>query len=98
MIKLFKNGKELCEVKECKFFQGEQKVNYLKLVGGKPCTRIRIPGKKDVDRVTFFVPIFLVRDNPSEYELRDDEGNSMSISIDHIKSEQNQSFVKAVIY
>ena len=56
IIKLFKNGKELCEVEECKFSQGEQKVNYFKPVGGVPRTHIRIPEKKDVDRVTFIVP------------------------------------------
>ena len=97
MIKLFKNGKELCEVEECKFSQGEQKVNYFKPVGGVPRTHIRIPEKKAVDRVTFIVPMCLVRDNPSKYELRDDEGNIMSIII-NFEIKQNQSFVKAVIY
>lgn len=98
MIKLLKNGKELCAVEECNFLQGEQKVNYLKPVGGEPRTRIRMPEKKDVDRVTFIVPMYLFRDKPSEYELRDDDGNNWSIIIEDIESKQNQFFVKAVIY
>ena len=98
MIKLFKNGKELCAVEEYNFSQGEQKVNFLKPIGGIPRTRIRMPEQKDVDRVTFFVPMFLVRDNPSKCELRDDKGNSRSIIIEDIEPKQNQSFVKAIIY
>lgn len=95
MNKLFKEGKELCAVEECEFFQGEQKVNYLKPVGGAP--RIRIPVKKDVDRVTFVTSI--CPELRSKHELRGDEGNIMSIIIKRTNYElkQNQFFVEAVI-
>jgi len=98
MIKLFKNGKELCEVKEYKPSEGKQETNHFKPVGRLPRTRIPILGKKDMDRITFVVPICL--DIHSEYELRDDKGKVGNIIIErrNTKPEHNQFFVEAVIY
>lgn len=102
MYKLFKNGKELCEVKECRFYQGKQETTYFNSIGDQICGWPRIPirERKDVDRVTFVTSIRL--ELRSKHELRGDEGNSWSIMIENINIDeaikQNQSFVEAVIY
>lgn len=92
MIKLFKNGKELCEVNEYNFYPGKQEITYFNPIGGP---RIPIRGRKDTDIVAFLTSIR--PELQSKHELRDDEGNSRSIIIENIEHKQNKFFVKATI-
>jgi hypothetical protein len=87
MASLYQRGKKVCDVSSVSVVPGQRK---LERIGNQV-----VPGRKDVDSVTFTCPEPILPD--PTYELRLDDGTVLSIAIEHTSGTQGGTNVRALI-
>ena len=92
MIKIHEGGNELCEILQFEVQAGQKQITIIHQVGGKP---LKMKGRKQPDIVTFVSPI--MPDISRSHELRDEQGNSMRISITSASNSNGVIFVSAIV-
>ncbi len=92
MIKLCEGSNELCEIIQFEVQAGQKQITTIHQIGGKG---LKMKGRKQPDIVTFVSPI--MPDISRSHELRDEQGNSMRVSITSANNSNGVIFVSAVV-